>query len=112
MQKTKRFSSLSITQLARMEDAGITHVVRALTSLIQTGSTLSDRLYQLINYLRAGQSIAESGFRTGLFNELDRELIEAGEYSGRLGDLYRQLANYYGDKARHIRKIKSQLFFR
>ena len=117
MPRTKHKQTPSISeladlyiQLARMEDAGISHA-QAFKILIETGNPLSAKLYKATNYLKPGRSIAESGFRAGLFNQLDRELITAGEFSGKLGDIYQQLARYYGDKARHIRKIKSHLFF-
>ena len=117
MPRTKHKQTPSISeladlyiQLARMEDAGISHA-QAFKILIETGNPLSLKLYKATNYLKPGRSIAESGFRAGLFNQLDRELITAGEFSGKLGDIYQQLARYYGDKARHIRKIKSHLFF-
>ena len=97
-------------QLARMEDAGMSHT-QAFNCLIETGYPHSAKLYKAINYLQPGRPIAESGYRAGLFSQLDRELISAGEISGKLGDIYQQLARYYADKTRHIRKIKSQLFF-
>lgn len=116
MKKTQNRSTPDITQLAdlytqlaRMEDAGIGNV-QAFNSLIETGSSLSAALYASCNHLKSGNSIAESGYRAGLFNEIDRELIRAGEFSGTLGHIYQQLANYYTDKARHRRKIKSHLF--
>ncbi len=73
-------------QLARMEEAGISHV-QAFEYLIEAGNSLSARLYKAINYLKSGRPIAESGYRAGIFNELDRELITAGEFSGKLGDI-------------------------
>ena len=97
-------------QLARMEEAGISHA-QAFNILIETGNPLSTSLHKTVRYLQSGRPIAESGYRAGLFSQLDRELIAAGEFSGKLGDIYRQLARYYGDKARHIRKIKSNLIF-
>ena len=96
-------------QLARMEEVGISHV-HAFKNLAETGNTLSSKLHRVISYLNSGRSISESGCRSGLFKEVDRELISAGELSGKLGDIYRQLAGYYSDKARRIRKIKSRLF--
>lgn len=117
MQKTRHKQMPDISeladlylQLARMEDAGISHA-QAFKILIETGSSLSARLYKAISYLKSGRTIAESGYRTGLFCQLDRELITAGEFSGKLEEIYQQLARYYGDKARHIRKIKSHLIF-
>jgi len=97
-------------QLARMEEAGISHA-QAFEYLIEADNLLRARLYKAINYLKSGRPIAESGYRAGIFNKLDRELITAGEFSGKLGDIYQQLARYYADKARHTRKIKSHLFF-
>ena len=97
-------------QLARMDEAGIAHA-QAFKILIETGHVLTARLYKATNHLKTGQSIAESGYRVGLFSQLDRELISAGELSGKLGDIYLQLARYYGDKARQIKKIKAHLFF-
>ena len=97
-------------QLARMEEAGISHA-QAFKIVIETGSPLSAKCYKAITQLKSGHSIAESGYQVGIFNQLDSELITAGESSGKLTDIYQQLAKYYGDKARHIRKIKSHLFF-
>lgn len=116
MSKVKYKQTPDITQLAdlylhlaRMEEAGISHV-QSFKILIETGSQLSAKCYKAISYLKSGRSIAESGYQVGIFNQLDRELITAGEISGKLADIYQQLARYYGDKARHVRKIKSQLF--
>ncbi|WP_428355412.1 type II secretion system F family protein [Methyloprofundus sp.] len=97
-------------QLGRMEEAGVSHA-QAFNILIETGSPLSASLSKTINFMQQGRPIAESGYRAGLFKQFDRELIRAGEFSGRLGNIYQQMARYYGDKARHVRKIKSQLFF-
>ena len=117
MPRTKHKQTPSISeladlyiQLARMDDAGISHA-QAFKLLIETDNPLSAKLSKAMNYLKPGRSIAESGFRAGLFNQLDRELITAGEFSGKLGEIYQQLARYYGDKARHNRKIKSHLIF-
>jgi type II secretory pathway component PulF len=96
------------TQLARMETAGIAHV-QAFKNLIETGSTLNSKFARMIKFLQAGHSIADSGYRCLIFKEVDRDLIAAGEYSGKLGDIYQQLANYYSDKSKRLRKIKSRL---
>ncbi len=96
-------------QLARMEEAGISHL-QAFQNLMARDPKFAVKFSMIIQYLKSGRSVSESGYRTGLFRSIDRDLIKAGELSGKLSEIYRQLAAYYGDKAKRIRQIKSRMF--
>lgn len=96
-------------QLARLEDAGLS-VQQAVELLQKSNHKLHKQLQQLRRYLKSGSTIAESGFRAGIFSASDKDLLQAGESSGNLGSIYKQLANYYGQKTKRARKIKSQCY--
>ncbi len=96
-------------QLARMEEAGLSSI-EAFKHLAELDPRLGTKLSMAAKFLQSGRSIAEAGLRSGLLFGIDLELVKAGEGSGQLAAIYRQLANFYSDKARRLRKIKSRLF--
>ncbi len=96
-------------QLSRLEEAGFP-AQQAFALLQQTNNKIQKRIQQLQKYLKLGRSVTESGVRAGVFNTFDKDLLNAGESSGNLGSIYQQLAGYYSDKARRVKKIKSQSY--
>jgi len=95
-------------QLSRMEEAGLTqqHAVEILDNH-QNKFTKNLKLFQ--QYLKAGKPITESGFKAGIFSAFDKEIIHAGETSGNMENVYKQLAKLYSHKAINIKQIKTKL---
>ncbi len=96
-------------QLSSLEQAGLS-VQQTFDLLKNTDQKINGRIQQLQKYLKLGRSIAESGVKAGVFNASDKDLLTAGESSGELGNIYRQLAEYYTGKAKRARRIKSQCY--
>ena len=96
-------------QLSRLEDAGFP-AQQAFELLQKTNYKYHNQLQQLQRYLKSENTIAESGFKAGIFSEFDQDLLQAGEASGNLGGIYKQLASYYAQKVKRSRKIKSQCY--
>lgn len=95
-------------QLGRLEESGIP-IQQAMMMVIQTGGQIGTRAEMTLNYLKRGQSLFEAGRRAGLFIGLDAALVEVAEAGGRNADVFRQMAQFYEEKARQQRKIKSRL---
>ena len=95
-------------QLSRMEEAGLTpqHAVEILDNH-QNKITKHLRLFQ--QYLKAGKPITESGFNAGIFSAFDKEIVHAGETSGNMENVYKQLAKLYSNKAINIKQLKTKL---
>ena len=111
--KLKNPSSLSFEfqtdiyfQLSRMEEAGLS--TQKAVSLLNINSKINKQ--QMQRYLTSGYSITDSGLRAGFFNSQDKDLLNAGEIAGNMGVIYRQLADYYDQKSKRTKKIKSQLY--
>ena len=96
-------------QLSRLEDAGLP-AQQAFELLQKTNNKYINQLQQFQRFLNSGNTIAESGFRSGIFSTSDKDLLVTGEASGSLGSIYKQLANYYGQKVKRSKKIKSQCY--
>lgn len=106
--KTEHLAQLFL-ELWQLEEAGVPSI-EAIGILKNQSHCFKNQLNQLHQRLKSGNSIAESGFNIGLFNETQKNLIHAGETSGCLSTVYKQLANYYGEKSTRERKIKSRLY--
>lgn len=108
----KSFSATQLSrlflQLAQMESAGIP-ALEAFGLLAKTDAAIRIRILHLQARLKKGKSIAESGYEVGLFNENLKTLIHAAESSGRLAEIYRKLAAYYGNLSVRIKKVKARL---
>jgi len=108
----KRFSAVELSrlflQLAQMESAGIP-AINAFALLGNQAPGIRTRMLRLQSCLKAGESIAEAGFKTGLFNDNHKALIHAAETSGRLAEIYRKLSVHYSELSTRIKKIKSHL---
>jgi type II secretory pathway component PulF len=97
-------------QLAHLEKAGIAPVM-AFGLIAENDPQLKARLFWLQTQLKAGKSIAETGFKAGLFNDMQQAVIHAAESSGTLGEVYKRLAEGYAARAKRIRKIKSRCYY-
>mgnify|MGYP003860234957 CR=1 FL=1 len=96
-------------QLSRLEETGFP-AQQTFELLQKTNPKLLKQLHQLQRYLKAGNSIADSGFKAGIFSEFDKTLLQAGEVSGNLAVIYKQLAWNYAQKVKRSKKIKSQCY--
>lgn len=97
-------------QLNRLEIAGFP-AFEAFALLEKTESRLKKPLNYLQKQLKAGKPISEAGYNAGIFNSTHRSLIHAAENSGRLAEVYRQLADHYTGLSSRIKKVKSRLYF-
>jgi general secretion pathway protein F len=98
------------TQLKRLESSGLP-VVQAFAILIQSEVALRKPLTIMQQQLNAGRTVSEAGIKAGIFNDTHKTLIHAAEVSGRLANVYEQLANYHTKLSRRLKKIKSRLYF-
>lgn len=96
-------------QLSSLEEAGLS-TQQTFDLLKKTDQKIQGRIQQLQKHLKLGRTIAESGVKAGVFNTYDKDLLAAGESSGKLSNIYRQLAEHYAGKAKRARRIKSQCF--
>ena len=96
-------------QLAQMEAAGLP-ATQAFSLLERNNKALNQRLNQMQQAINSGSSIADAGFNAKIFNKTHKMLINAAEESGKLAEIYKQLANYYADKLRRLKKIQSRLY--
>ena len=92
-----------------MEEAGFS-ALQAFELLENSNPKAAKPIRLLQRYLKAGRSITESGYRAGVFTESDKTLLNAGETSGNLQIIYKQLASHYEQKARRSKKIKSKCY--
>lgn len=97
-------------QLAQLEKAGLP-ADKAFTLIADSDASLKERLRAIQQYLKAGKPIAEAGFKAGVFNEMQRSLIHAGEAGGTLIEVYRRLADHYAARAKRSRTIKSRCYY-
>jgi general secretion pathway protein F len=97
-------------QLAQLEKTGVP-ANKAFGLIADTDAVLKKRLYAVQRYLEAGLSIADAGFKVGVFNEIQRSLIHAAESGGTLAAVYRRMADYYAARATRLRKIKSRCYY-
>jgi general secretion pathway protein F len=102
--------ALLFTQLKRLEASGLP-AVQAFDILIKSEIKATKPLAVMQQQLSAGRPISEAGFKAGIFNDTHKTLIQAGESSGRLTDVYGQLASYYTGLSSRVKKIKSRLIF-
>ena len=98
------------TQLKNLETSGLP-AMQAFAILMQTETKLNKQLALMQQQLKSGRPISEAGFRAGIFNEVHKTLIHAGESSGRLAEIYGQLAIHYTVLSIRIKKLKSRLYF-
>lgn len=99
-------------QLAQLTAAGL-GVVEALEQIQRNPPAASFRgpLLHCLGALAEGWTVAESLRVAHWLPEFDLTLIEAGERSGRLDACLRQLAEYYGERARLAKLVIAQLIY-
>lgn len=102
--------ALLFSQLKRLDASGLP-AVQAFAILTKTEVMLKKPLAIMQQQLNAGRPISEAGFRAGIFNDTLKTLVHAGESSGKLAEVYGQLASYYTGLSNRIKKIKSRLIF-
>lgn len=101
---------LLFQQLSRFEVAGFP-AFEAFALLEKTEEKLKKPLKFLQRELTSGKPISEAGFKAGIFDNTQRSLIHAAENSGRLAEVYGQLANHYTGLSSRIKSVKSRLYF-
>jgi type II secretory pathway component PulF len=97
-------------QLAHLESSGVPAQI-AFGLIADTDAQVKKHLYAIQTQIKAGKSIAAAGFKTGLFNEIQRAVLHAAESAGTLAVTYKQLADYYDARAKRLRKIKSRSYY-
>ncbi len=95
-------------QLGRLENSGIP-IQQALLMLIKTGGEVGKRLKKMLLYIQHGHSLCQAGTKAGLFVGLDIALVDAAESGGTTAEVFRQMAQFYEEKARQYQRIKSGL---
>jgi len=95
-------------QLAQLEAAGLP-ATRAFELVDVADRKLRVQLQGMQRQLHSGKSVAEAGFKLGVFDETQHTIIHAAEIGGQLGGAYRQLATHYERLAKRLKKIRSQL---
>jgi general secretion pathway protein F len=96
-------------QLSRMEEAGFS-ALEGFELLKKTNPKATKAIQLLQYHLKAGRKIADSGYRAGIFTASDKDLLNAGESSGNLQIIYRQLASHYEQKVKRLKHIKSKSY--
>ncbi|MDM8560256.1 type II secretion system F family protein [Candidatus Parabeggiatoa sp. HSG14] len=96
-------------QLSRLEESGIP-AQKAMTLIVQDGGETGKRARVALNYLKRGKLLSEAGTRAGLFVGLDVALVKVAEAGGTFAKVFRQLTQFYEEKAKQMRQIKSHLF--
>lgn len=100
---------LLFTQLYQLEYAGLP-CNRGLEVLARSNHVLKKPLSLMLKQVNEGRLISEAGFNSGLFTHTQRILLQAAEASGQLTIVYKQLAHYYTELNKRIKRFKSRLF--
>lgn len=111
MKISSRHKAELFQQLSTMEHAGIPLSDAIQTLLPHKNKTLNKLLQSTLLSIKSGSAIANSGLRNGLFSDIDGLLIEAGSYSGRLADSFKNLASHYDLQTRLSQEMRSRLIF-
>ncbi len=96
-------------KLAQMETAGIS-AIDSFALIKKTDNKLRKQLVIMQQFLISGLSIADAGYKVGIFNKTHKAIIHAAEMSGTLAQVYKLLATYYQDKDSRLKKIQSKLY--
>jgi general secretion pathway protein F len=94
-------------QLAAMEKTGLP-ALQAL-GLIRLPSASQTRIINMRKLVTRGTAIASAGRNSGVFTDLEANLIAAATSAGSPAPTYRRLADYYTQRAAQARAIKSRL---
>jgi len=96
-------------KLQQLESAGLP-AIQAFELLAKSDTQIKTQLALMQRNLKAGLPISEAAFRAKLFDDTLHALIHAAESSGRLAEIYAQLAKFYSRKAVRTAKVKSQMW--
>lgn len=112
----KPFSPLSwqiraelFAQLAAMEKAGLP--TAQAFGLLKMPEPAQTRLLAARKLLVRGTPIAASGRNSGLFSELETNLIDAATNAGSPAQTYRRLADYYTRRAVQLKAMRSKMVY-
>ncbi|HXA47537.1 MAG TPA: type II secretion system F family protein [Burkholderiaceae bacterium] len=94
-------------QLAAMEKTGLP-ALQAL-GLIRLPSAAQTRVTTMHKFATRGAAIAIAGRNSGVFTDLEANLIAAATSAGSPAPTYRRLADYYTQRAAQARVIKSRM---
>ena len=97
-------------QLARMEESGLP-VDQAFGLIADTDKSLKVPLHAILRQLQSGKSVAQAGFNAGIFNDMQRALLDVAESGGTLAVVYKHLADDYADRAQRLGRIKSRCYY-
>lgn len=97
-------------QLAQLEQAGMP-ADKIFGLIAENDKAFKARLHTIQRQVQTGKSVADAGFKAGLFTEMQRALLQVAESSGSLAGVYRRLADYYAARAQRLRKIKSRSYY-
>lgn len=98
-------------QMYTLSSAGVP-LTRALHGLVDTARhpTMKEALQQVVNDLEAGQEFSGALSRhTKVFPPLLCRLIQVGEYTGKLDEVFQQLAVYFEREKETINRVKQAL---
>lgn len=94
-------------QLAAMEKAGLSaHMALGTVKLSGHYQTRLDAMRKLVG---AGRDIPSAGFQTGVFSEIETQLLRAATSAGSPAHTYRRLADSYALKLRLQKKVRSRM---
>ncbi|MGZ3236137.1 MAG: type II secretion system F family protein, partial [Burkholderiaceae bacterium] len=94
-------------QLSVMEKSGLS-VSQAL-DLLRMPAKYQPRIAMMRKWLARGSDISVAGYRSGMFTQLDANLIGAAASAGSPASTYKRLAEYYTQRANQERTIKARL---
>lgn len=97
------------TKLQTLESAGLP-AFQSVGILKGAQTGLDQSLALMARQLKSGSSIAEAGFRAGIFDDTQKTLIHAAETCGKLGEVYGRLASHYSSLSVRIKTAKSRMY--
>ncbi|MCF7991809.1 MAG: type II secretion system F family protein [Thiohalocapsa sp.] len=96
-------------QLATLERAGLPPEQAFRTMSTDAPPRRKSALQAAARLAARGRGIGEIGARAGLFDPLDRAVVDAAASGGKVEQAYRQLAERHGGADRRRRRLKSKL---
>ncbi|MCB1227482.1 MAG: type II secretion system F family protein [Verrucomicrobiales bacterium] len=99
-------------ELAKMMKAGF-HLDRSLDLLLEQHPAPASRhfLKRLREGLRTGERVTDAARASRALEDLDLSLMESGEMSGRLGDSFQHLSEYYEARGQGSRRARTALIY-
>jgi general secretion pathway protein F len=94
-------------QLAVMEKSGLSF--SQAMDLLRMPAKYESRIAMMRKWLARGAGISVAGYQSGLFTQLDANLIDAAASAGSPASTYKRLAEYYTQRANQERIIKARL---